>query len=134
MLAYRHLSGYIVMLLALLAVHIVHRIPRREEPIEQSFQVAVLLGIASYWIPSVLFLILPIWVYLIYRNIFSLRCCIATLIGLALVAVWVLVLNYLSIFNFQFSIAHNLWAWIPVGAFLMAYIASTIARQNLRVR
>ena len=122
------------MLLALLAVHIVHRIPRREEPIEQSFQVAVLLGIASYWIPSVLFLILPIWVYLIYRNIFSLRSFLATLIGLALVAVWVLVLNYLSIFNFQFSIAHNLWAWIPVGAFLMAYIASTIARQNLRVR
>ena len=133
-LTYRHLSGYIVMLVALLAVHIIHRIPRRAESVEQSFQIALLLGIASYWLPTVIFLIVPIWLYLIYQNIFSLRSFLATLIGLALVAVWVAVFSKLSTFNFQLQIGHNLSAWIPVGAFLFAYIASTIARQNLRVR
>ena len=133
-LTYRHLSGYVVMLIALLAVHIIHRIPRRAESVEQSFQIALLLGIASYWLPTVIFLIVPIWLYLIYQNIFSLRSFLATLIGLALVAVWAAVFSKLSTFHFPLSIAHNLWAWIPVGAFLFAYIASTIARQNLRVR
>ena len=82
-LTYRHLSGYIVMLIALLAVHIIHRIPRRAESVEQSFQIALLLGIASYWLPTVIFLIPPIWLYLIYQNIFSLRSFLATLIMIA---------------------------------------------------
>ena len=91
-LAYRQMSGYIVSIFALCAIHIIHRIPRWEEPVEQSFQVAVLLGIASYWLPSVLLLILPIWLYLMYRGLFGLRSVLATLIGLALVAIWAAVL------------------------------------------
>lgn len=136
-LAYRHLSGYVVTLLTLLSVHIIHRIPRRTESVEQSFQIAVLFGIASYWSPTVIFLILPIWLYLIYQNLFSLRSFFATLIGLSLVAIWA----SLAVF---FGWIPNVWAdffalknalgWIPVGAFLIAYIASTIARRNLRVR
>ena len=144
-LTYRHLSGYIVTLLTLCAVHIIHRIPRRGESVEPSFQVAVLLGMASYGLPSLLFLILPIWMYLIYQNIFSLRSVLATLIGLGLVAVWAAVLYclpfifHLSSFAFplpwaEFFASKNALGWIPVGAFLIAYIASTIARRNLRVR
>ena len=144
-LAYRQMSGYIVSIFALCAIHIIHRIPRWEEPVEQSFQVAVLLGIASYWLPSVLLLILPIWLYLMYRGLFGLRSVLATLIGLALVAIWAAVLYslpfifHLSSFTFYLPWAHffaieNAWGWIPVGAFLVAYIASTIARQNLHVR
>ena len=135
--AYRHWSGYIVALLALLAVHIIHRIPRREEPIEQSFQVAVLLGIASYWLPSVLFLIPPIWIYLVYRGIFNLRSFVATLIGLALVAVWAALAVFMGWIPNEwadFFASKNALGWIPVGAFIVAYIASTIARRNLHVR
>ena len=131
--------------LSLLSVRIIHRIPRWEEPVEQSFQVAVLLGIASYWLPSVLLLILPIWIYLMYRGLFGLRSVLATLIGLALVAIWAAVLYslpfifHLSSFTFYLPWAHffaieNAWGWIPTGAFILAYIASTIARQNLHVR
>lgn len=144
-LAYRQMSGYIVSIFALCAIHIIHRIPRWEEPVEQSFQVAVLLGIASYWLPSVLLLILPIWIYLMYRSLFGLRSVLATLIGLALVAIWAAVLYslsfifHLSSFTFylpwvDFFASKNALGWIPVGAFLVAYIASTIARQNLHVR
>ena len=126
--------GYPVAAIGLICIAIIGRIKRHTNSIEECFQVALLLGIASYWLPSVIFLILPIWGYLIYQNLFSFRAFLATLIGWALVAVWVLVLNYFSILHYPFSITHNLWAWIPAGSLLLAWLASTIARQILRVR
>lgn len=126
--------AFAVTALSLLSILIVHRIPRHTGSIEQCFQVALLLGIASYWMPSVVFLIIPIWFYLIYRNLFSFRAFLATLIGLAVVAVWIVVLNQLSIINYQLSITKDLWFWLPTGAFLVAYIASAIARQILQIR
>ena len=126
--------GYLVAVLVMTCIGIIGRIKRHTNSVEECFLVALLLGIASYWLPTVLFLIIPVWGYLIYRNLFSFRSFLATLIGVATVAIWVLVLNYFSIFNFQFSLAYNLWAWIPVGSVLTAWLASTIARQILRVR
>ena len=125
---------YIPAVLALISVFIIYRIPRHTSAIEQCFQVAVLLGISSYWLPSVLFLLLPVWGYLIYQNLFNLRAFLATLIGLAFVAAWVTVLHLLHILQYPLEIAYNWYAWIPTGAVLLAFIATTIARQNLRVR
>lgn len=121
-------------LLALICLIIIRRIPRHTSSVEECFQVALLLGIASCWMPTVLFLILPVWGYLIYQNLYSLRSFTATLIGFATVAVWVAVITYLSPFTIHLSLTKNLWAWIPTGAVLIAFIASTIARQTLRVR
>ena len=98
---------------------------------------ALLLGIASYWLPTVLFLILPVWAYLIYRNLYSLRSFTATLLGLATVAVWAAVLVVFGVIGnpwADFFATKNLWAWIPTGAVLIAFIASTIVRQTLRER
>jgi hypothetical protein len=97
----------------------------------------VLLGIASYWLPTVVFVILPIWGYLISRNIFSFRSVISTLMGLAFVAVWMAVFYYIGIIetpSLEGRDGVGFFAWIPTGAFSIAYIASKIARQNLRVR
>jgi hypothetical protein len=113
---------------------IISRIRRRSSSVEQCFWVAILLGVASYWLPSVLFMVLPIWIYLIYKNQFGMQSFVASLLGIAFVAVWMAVLCHFSILNYQFSILKGLWAWIPVGAFIIAWFASTIARQNLRVR
>ncbi|MBR2285512.1 MAG: hypothetical protein IJ900_03165, partial [Paludibacteraceae bacterium] len=82
---------YLPALLALVSVMIVRHIPRHGDAIEPCFRIALLLGIAAYWLPSVVFLVLPIWVYLIYRNLFNLRAFTATLIGLATVAIWMMV-------------------------------------------
>ena len=123
--------------LSLLSVIILRRIPRHTSSVEECFQVALLLGIASCWMPTVLFLILPVWGYLIYQNLYSLRSFTATLIGFATVAVWVGVPVFLGVIGnpwADFFATKNLWAWIPTGAVLIAFIASTIARQNLRVR
>ena len=123
--------------LSLLSVLIVSRIHRHASSAEECFLVALLLGIASYWLPTVLFLILPVWGYLIYRNLYSLRSFTATLLGLATVAVWVAVLVVFGVIGnpwADFFATKNLWAWIPTGAVLIAFIASTIARQTLRER
>ena len=132
-----HFTSLLPGALMMLCWGVVSRIRRHASSIEECFQVALLLGIASYWLPSVVFLILPIWGYLIYRNLFSFRSLVATLLGFAVVAVWAAVLVWLGwIVNpwFEFFATKNLWAWIPTGSFLIAFIASTIARQTLRVR
>lgn len=126
--------NYIPALLAWIAVLIIHIIPRHGDSVEPCFVVALLLGIAAYWLPSVVFLMIPAWGYLIYRNLFGMRPFLASIIGLATVAIWVAVGNKFSIFNLQFSIANNLFAWIPTGAILLAWLISTIVRQTLRER
>ncbi len=126
--------SFAVAALSLLSIIVVHRIPRHTNSIEQCFQVALLLGIASYWLLSVVFLIIPVWLYLNYQNLFSFRAFLATLIGLAVIAVWIVVLNQLSIIYYPLSMSRNLWFWLPTGAFLVAYIASVKARQILQIR
>jgi len=127
---YNYIPGILCLISALLLTHI----KRHENAVVPSFQVAVLLGIAAYWLPSVLFLILPVWIYLGYRHLLDLRAFTAMLIGFALVAIWIAVGNIFSIFNFQFSITNNLFVWIPTGIILLAWLGSTIVRQTLRVR
>ena len=119
---------------ALLCVWIIGRIKRHTNSIEECLQVALLLGVAAYWLPTVVLLIIPIWLYLIYHNLFSFRAFLATLIGFAIVAIWMGVLSQLSTFNFPLQIGHNLSFWLPTGLLLTAYLGSTIARRILRVR
>ena len=121
----------------LLCIVIIGRIKRHSSSIEQCFQMAILLGIASYWLPTVLFLTVAFWAYLIYRNLFSFRSFVATFIGFALVAIWATIFIYLGwIANpwADFFAIENAWGWIPTGAILLAWLASTIAQQILRVR
>ena len=133
-LFYREWQGYVVALLALICAWLIRRIKRHASSEEECFVVAILLGIAAYWLPSVLFLILPVWAYLIYQNLFSLRSFLASLIGFAVVAIWMAVLNFFQLSTFNFQLAHNVRAWIPTGAVLLAWLGTTIVRQTLRVR
>ena len=126
--------NYIPALLAWIAVLIIHIIPRHGDSVEPCFKVGLLLGIAAYWLPSVIILILPIWGVLIYRNLFGMRPFMATLLGLAVVAIWLAVLNFFQLSTFNFQLAHNVRAWIPTGAILLAWLISTIVRQTLRER
>ena len=124
-------------LLVLLAALRLTHIPRHASAVEPAFQTAVLIGIASYWVPTAVFLILPAWIYLAYRHLMETRALLASLIGLALVAIWIALFAYTGIIKtppFTEGIGVGFLSWIPVGAFLVAYIASTIVRQNLRVR
>lgn len=127
------LPSVLVLLAALRLTHI----HRHGSAVEPAFQVAVLLGIASYWLPTVLLLLFPAWIYLAYRHLMETRALLASLIGLALVAIWIALFAYTGIIKtppFTEGIGVGFLAWIPTGAFLVAYIASTIVRQNLRVR
>ena len=132
-----YLWGYLPAFIALLCVWIIGSIRRHTNSVEQCFQVALLLGIASYWLPTILFLIIPIWAYLIYQNLFSFRSFLATLIGLAVIAIWAAIfirLRWIDNPWMDFFAKENAWGWIPTGALLLAWLASTIARQILRVR
>ncbi len=129
--------GYLVTVLVLLCILIISRIQRHSSSVEECFQVALLLGIGSYWLPTVIFLILPIWGYLIYHNLYSFRSFLATLIGFATVAIWAtifILLGWIANSWMAFFAKENAWGWIPTGAILLAWFASTIARQILRVR
>ena len=129
--------GYLVTAFVLIVIVIIGRLKRHTSSIEECFQMALLLGIASYWQPTVLFLTLAFWIYLIYQNLFSFRAFIATLIGYAVVAIWAaifIVLGWIANPWAHFFATENACGWIPTGAILLAWLASTIARQTLRVR
>ena len=125
---------YVPAVLVLIGAILLRRIPRHGDSVEPCFVVALLLGVAAYWLPSVVFLMLPAWGYLIYRNLFGMRPFLASIIGLATVAIWVAVLNFLHLTHYTFHLANNLFAWIPTGAVLFAWLTSTIVRQTLRER
>lgn len=66
----------------------------------------------------------------------------ATFVGLIFVAIWAAVLIYnpwmtsglLKNTWVDFFALDTLWAWLPIGTVLFAFIASSIARTNLRIR
>lgn len=133
----RYLYGYLVAAIVLIVIVIIGRIKRHTSSVEECFQMALLLGIASYWLPTVVFLTIPIWAYLIYQNLFSGRSLMATIIGYALVAIWAaiaILVGWIANPWEHFFASENALGWIPLGAILLAWFASTIARQILRVR
>lgn len=126
----------------LVGLWILTSIKRHGSAVEQCFWIGILLGIASYWLPTILFLVLPAWIYLYYRRLMDSHAFAATWIGLALVAIWAAVLIFFP-FKPEGLIANpwvnffdpaTLWSWIPIGAVLFAFIASSIARANLQIR
>ena len=126
--------NYIPAALSLLSAAIIRRIPRHTESVEQCFVVALLLGIAAYWLPTVVGLMILIWFYLIYQNIFSLRSFLSSLLGFACVGVWFFVLSLFP-FTFHFSpFTYNLSLWIPTASILLAWFFTVIIRKHLRVR
>ena len=134
---YNYGYGFLVALLVVICIVVIRRIKRHTPSMEECFQVALMLGIASYWLPTVLFLILPVWGYLVYQNQFSLRSLVATLVGFAVVAVWAAVfvrMDWIADPWAEFFASKNAWGWIPTGAVILAWLVSTIVRQTLRVR
>ena len=128
--------NYIPAALSLLSAAIIRRIPRHTESVEQCFVVALLLGIAAYWLPTVVGLILPIWFYLIYQNLFSLRSFLSSLLGFACVGVWFFVLSLLplSLTSNLLPLTSNLPLWLPTASVLLAWLFTVLVRKHLRVR
>ena len=134
---FNYYSGFIVAALVLLVIVIIGRIERHGSSVEQCFQTALLFGVASSWLPTVVFLTLPVWGYLIFKNLCSWRSFLATLIGYAVVAIWAagfMLMGWITNPWADFFAQENALGWIPLGAILIAWLASTITRNILRVR
>ena len=130
-------SGYWVAAIVLIVILFIGRIKRHASSVEECFGMALLFGIASYWLPTVVFLTIPVWAYLIYQNLFSGRSLLATFLGYAVVVIWAAVFIFFGrIANpwAHFFALENALGWIPLGAILLAWLGSTIVRQTLRVR
>ena len=134
---FNYYCGYWVAAIVLIIIVFIGNIKRHASSVEECFLMALLLGIASYWIPTVVFLTLPVWAYLIYQNLFSGRSVLATLLGYALIAIWAAVailFGWIANPWAHFFALENALGWIPLGAILLAWLASTIVRQILRAR
>ena len=134
---FNYYSGYWVAAIMLIIIVFIGNIKRHASSVEECFVMALLLCIASYWIPTVVFLTIPVWAYLIYRNLFSGRSLLATLLGYAVVAIWAsifVLFGWIANPWAHFFALENALGWIPLGAILLAWLASTIVRQILRAR
>jgi hypothetical protein len=129
--------GFAVAALVMSSVWILYRIDRHMSSAAECFHVAVLLGIASYWVPTVVFMTVPFWIFIIYQNAFNVRSVLATLLGYCLVAVYAALgvwLGWIACPWAYFFSVDYLWGWIPTASLLTAWLASTIVRQSLRER
>lgn len=127
-----YLAYFLPSLFVLVSIWLLTRIKRHASAVEPAFQVAVLLGIASFWMPTVVFLIFPAWIYLAYRRLMEMRVFVASLLGFAFVAIWAVVLYYFFPLREWVGVGYY-WGWIPVSAVLLAWTASAIAKHLLRV-
>ena len=136
--------GFVPTSLILTVILVLQHIDRHEIAVWQSFLSSLLIAIASYWLPTILFMLIPVIAFLIHGNHFNMRAFTAMLLGIATIAIWSLafyLMKYYGIspFPFRFPWAHffeaeQAWGWIPTGSFLLAWLASTIARETLRMR
>lgn len=134
---FNYLYGFAVAAVVLVCIAILKHIKRHTSAVVPCWHVAVLLGIASYWLPTVVFLIVPMWIYLASRRLFEMRAFMASFLGFLFVAVWAVVgvfMEWIACPWMDFFAKENALGWIPLGAVLIAWLASTIARENLRVR
>lgn len=129
--------GWIPSVAVLICLIIAKHIDRHEPYVKQMFQITTILGIASYWLPTVLFLILPFYIFAIWKGTMNFRAFLAILIALAMDALYASIFIYLGWINntwAHFFEPDFQWGWIPVGAIFVAWLASTIARLLLRER
>lgn len=129
--------GFAAAALVMTALWLLYRIDRHMSSAEECFQIAVLLGIASYWVPTVVFMTLPFGLFIVYQNAFNFRSFLATLLGFCFVAIHAAICIWQGWINCpwaDFFSVEYLWGWIPVLAMLTAWLSSTIARKTMRER
>ena len=129
--------GFIPAACVLLCIVIAKHIDRHESYVRQMFQITAILGIVSYWLPTILFAILPFYIYAIWKGTMNFRAFLAILIALAMDALYAAIFIYLGWISntwLHFFEPDYAWGWIPVGTVSVAWFASTIARQILRER
>ena len=132
-----YLWGYLVSVLLLIPELKVSRIHRHESSEVTCLWIGLMVGISSYWMPTVLFLILPFWICLIVKNVFTLRGLTATLIGVGLVAIYASLaiwLGWITNTWANFFAVEYLWGWIPIGVFALAWLLSIYIKHVLYVR
>ena len=129
--------GFLVAALLLVVLFIVTHIDRHESSSRENYQMAVLLGIASYWLPTIVFATVPLWMACAARFAFNFRAFTATVLGYLTVAVHAALFVYLGWIDLvwaHFFSPDYLWAWIPTGAVFLAWMGTTIVRKILRER
>lgn len=124
-------QAQLLTLICLLAVLVFQQIDRHkiETTAEHAFLMAILIGIASYWLPSLLLVWVPIILLLMYRQCFDGQSLIAILLGSAVVALYAALMvwagwiapTWLSFFDGATALR-----WLSIGAVLLATIINWI--------
>ena len=117
--------------------HILNRMEKFQfEATSQAFYCSLIIAVCSYFLPLLLFTLLGLWIFFLPRVEYKARTISASLIGgftaAATVAVPLMIGWLPNAWSHAFSIDY-LWAFIPVGIYLVGRIILTIVRQNLRV-
>lgn len=115
----------------MLAVYVFQHIDRHQvqSAAEHTFLIAVLVAIASYWLPSVLFLLIGVILLLSLRQSFDGQSFLAILMGLALVSIYAALLSWLGWITptwIDFFATNTLYYWMPIAALCLGTIINFI--------
>ena len=129
--------GFVPAIFVLMSLAVSKRIDRHEPYVEQMFQIAVFLGVASYWLPTVIVLVVPFTIFGIWKATWNFRAILAIIIALGLVALYAAIFLYFGWIENTWVHAFEpdyAWGWIPLGAIMVAWLATTITRAILKDR
>ena len=132
------LVGLIPSTLVGLAISILFSVQKHQDSApEEAFLASLIGGIASWWLPSLLFLLPFQYLFLQYRRAFDGRTFSASLMGLAAVALYAglavwqqwLPLSWYPFFRFS-----DLWTMVPTLLLLTIVLVLTNVQQDRRGR
>lgn len=129
--------GFLVAVLGLILIADLSHLDRHVSSARQGFDIGLLLGIASYWLPTVVFLTLPCWIFMMTRYSFRHRTLLGTLLGFVVVVIYALIgvaCGWIENVWTEFFSPARLWGWIPVGAVFLAWLGSYLIREKLKDR
>ena len=129
--------GFLVAVLVMLVIWDLSHLDRHESSAQENFTMALLLGVASYWMPTVVFLNVPCWIFAMTRFAFRFRSFLGTFLGFMTVAIYAAIAIYLGWIDNVWADFFNhdyLWGWIPVAAIFTAWLATYYTIKALKDR
>lgn len=132
------LIGLIPAVLIALAIRVLFSVEKHQDSApEEAFIASLLGGVASWWLPSLLFLLPFEYLFLLRRRALDGRTFSGSLMALLVVAIYAALAiwqEWIPLSWYPFFRLSDLWTMVPILLILIVIFVVTNVQQNRRVR
>ena len=132
------LIGLIPAVLIALAIRVLFSVEKHQDSApEEAFIASLFGGVASWWLPSLLFLLPFEYLFLLHRRALDGRTFSGSLMALLVVAIYAALAiwqEWIPLSWYPFFRMSDLWTMVPILLILIVIFVVTNVQQNRRVR